>query len=123
MLDNRDIRLRLMAEHHDKPTASHLGHNGTLELLGWNYYLPDAKKYVETYVAMYNVCTRAKAPHYKPFSLLQLLPILDRAWESVLTNFIVKLLPSRDLGWLSWLICSRSAYGCRRHHSRQSVAM
>src|SRR5437763_8086071 len=34
MPDDRDIRLRLMAEHHDEPTAGHSGHDRTLELLG-----------------------------------------------------------------------------------------
>ena len=97
--NNRDTWLRLMAKHHDKLTASHLGHDRILELLGWNYHLPDVRKYVETYVAMSNVCTRVKAPHHKLFGLLQLLPIPDRAWESVLTDFIVKLPPSRDPDW------------------------
>ena len=79
MPDDRDIRLRLMAEHYDEPTAGHPGRDRTLELLGQNYYLPEARKYVETYVATCDVCARAKAPHHKPFGLLQPLPILDRA--------------------------------------------
>ena len=87
-----------MAEYYDEPTASHPGHDRILELLGQNYYLLNMRKYVETYIATCNICARAKVPHYKLFGLLQLLLILDRAWESVLTDFIVKLLPSRDLG-------------------------
>src|SRR5438034_249542 len=35
--DDRDIRLRLMAEHHDELTASHSGRDRTLELLSQNY--------------------------------------------------------------------------------------
>jgi len=77
--DDRDIRLRLMAEHHDEPTAGHLGCDRTLKLLGRNYHLPEARKYMETYVAMCDVCARVKVPHHKPFGLLQLLPIPDRA--------------------------------------------
>ena len=100
MPDDRDIRLRLMAKHHNELTASHLGHNRTLELLSQNYYLPNVRKYVETYVATCDICARVKVPHHKLFSLLQPLPILDRVQESVSTNFIVKLLPSRDPGWL-----------------------
>ena len=67
-----------MAKYYDELTASHLGCNRILKLLGQNYYLPDMKKYVETYIAIYNICARVKALYYKPFSLLQLLPILDR---------------------------------------------
>ena len=98
MPDDRDIWLQLMAEHYDELTTSHPGHDRILELLGQNYHLPNTRKYVETYVAMCDICARAKALHHKPFGLLQLLPILDRAWESVSTNFIVKLPPPRDSG-------------------------
>ena len=86
-----------MAEYHDKPTTGHLGYDRTLELLSRNYHLPNMRKYVETYVAMCDICTRVKAPYHKLFGLLQLLPIPDRAWESVLTDFIVKLPLLRDL--------------------------
>ena len=89
-----------MAEYYDELTASHLGHDKILELLSQNYHLPNARKYIETYIVIYDICTKAKVLYYKLFSLLQLLPILDRIWESVLTDFIVKLLPSRDPGQL-----------------------
>ena len=79
MPDDRDIQLQLIAKHHDEPTASYLGHDRILELLSQNYHLPDARKYVETYVATCDICARAKAPHHKPFGLLQPLPIPDRA--------------------------------------------
>ena len=68
-----------MAEHYNELTTSHLGHNKILKLLDWNYYFPGIRKYVETYVATYNVCTRAKALHHKPFGLLQPLLIPDKA--------------------------------------------
>ena len=112
--DDRNIWLRLMAEHHDEPTTSYPSCDRTLELLGRNYHLPEARKYVETYVATCDVCARAKAPHHKPFGLLQPLPIPDRAWESVSTDFIVKLPPSRDPGRLKggefdsiWVVVDR----------------
>ena len=103
-----------MAEHHDEPTASYPGCDRTLELLSQNYHLPEVRKYVETYVATCDICARAKALHHKPFGLLQPLPIPDRAWESVSTDFIVKLQPSRDPGWLKggefdsiWVVVDR----------------
>ena len=77
--DNRDIWLQLIAKYYNKLTTGHPGHNRTLELLSRNYHLPDTRKYMETYVATCDVCTRVKAPHHKPFGLLQPLPIPDRA--------------------------------------------
>ena len=59
-----------MAKHHDKLTASHLGHDKTLELLSQNYYLSNMRKYIETYIVMYNIYTRAKVLYHKLFSLL-----------------------------------------------------
>ena len=63
---------------------------------------------------MYDVYARAKALYYKLFGLLQLLLILNRAWKLVLTNFIVKLLLSKDLDWLKgeefnfiWVVVDR----------------
>ena len=87
-----------MTKYYDELTASYLGHNKILKLLGRNYNLLNTRIYVKTYIMIYDVCFRAKIPHYKLFSLLQLLLIPDRAWESVLTNFIIKLLSLRDLG-------------------------
>src|SRR5436309_1888867 len=85
-----------MTKYYDELTISYPGYDRILELLSQNYYLFDVRKYVETYVATCNIYTRVKVLHYKPFSLLQLLLIPDRVWELVLTDFIVKLLPSRD---------------------------
>ena len=88
-----------MTKYYNKPTASYPGHNKILKLLSRNYNLPDMRNYVETYIATCNICSRVKMPYYKPFGLLQPLLIPDRVWESVSTNFIVKLLPSKDPGW------------------------
>ena len=70
MPDDREIQMRLMAEHYDELTAGYLGCDKTLELLSWNYHLPSIRKYMETYVAMCNICARAKALHHKLFGLL-----------------------------------------------------
>ena len=96
MLNNRNIWLQLMTKHHNKLITSHLSDDKILELLSQNYLLSNTRKYIKTYIAICNVCTREKVIHYKLFGLLQLLPILDKAQELVLTNFIVKLLTSRD---------------------------
>ena len=85
-----------MAKYYNKLTTSYPGYNKTLKLLGRNYNLSNIRNYMKTYIVTYNVCTRAKVLHHKVFSLLQLLLIPDRVWESVSTDFIVKLLLLRD---------------------------
>ena len=87
-----------MAKYYNELTTSYPGYNKILELLSRNYNLLDIRNYMETYIVMCNICSRAKIPYYKLFGLLQLLPISDRVCESVLTDFIVKLLLLRDSG-------------------------
>ena len=60
----------MIVKYHDELTTSHLGHDRILELLSQNYYFSNVKKYMETYIVIYNVCIRAKVLYYKPFSLL-----------------------------------------------------
>ena len=104
----------MITEYHDELTARYPDHDKILELLSWNYNLLDMRNYVKTYIVTCNICSRAKMPHHKLFGLLQPLPILDRVWESMLTDFIVKLLPSRDPGQLKrgefnsiWVVVDR----------------
>ena len=60
----------MIAKHYNELTTGHLGCDRILELLGQNYYLPNVRKYVETYITTCNVYARAKALHYKLFGLL-----------------------------------------------------
>ena len=69
----------MMAKYYNELTASYLGCDKILELLSRNYNLLNMRNYMETYIVIYDVCSRAKMLHHKLFSLLQLLPILDRA--------------------------------------------
>ena len=59
-----------MAKYYDELITSHLGCNRILKLLSGNYYLSNVRKYIETYIVIYNIYARVKALYYKPFSLL-----------------------------------------------------
>ena len=58
--DDRDIRMKILAEHHDSPSAGHPGRDKTLELIGRNFHFPNGKKYVKRYVATCDTYARAK---------------------------------------------------------------
>ena len=41
-------------------------------------------------------CQRNKSAKYKLYGMLRLVKILDRLWEVILWDFIIKLLKSKD---------------------------
>ncbi len=45
----------------------------------------------------YKVYIRTKVLRYKPYREFQILPMFERAWGSVIIDFIVKLSKSKDL--------------------------
>jgi hypothetical protein len=51
---------------------------------------------VEEYVRKCTICRRNKHDRYAPYSLLQLLQVPTRPWQSVAIDFIVKLPLSAD---------------------------
>ena len=59
-----------MTKYYDKLTASYSGHDKTLELLNQNYHFSDMRKYVKTYIVIYDICSKVKMLYYKPFGLL-----------------------------------------------------
>ncbi|KAH0606111.1 uncharacterized protein H6S33_003772, partial [Morchella sextelata] len=92
--DDNDLRLRLLKEHHDKPSAGHPGRAKTLELLNREYYWPQMRKYVDQYVRNCNVCARSKAPRNAPYGVLRPMPIPDGPWRDVSVDFVTDLLES-----------------------------
>ncbi|KAH0607973.1 uncharacterized protein H6S33_002025 [Morchella sextelata] len=95
VLEDNDLWLRLLKEHHDKLSAGHPGRAKTLELLNREYYWPQIRRYVDQYVRNCNVCTRSKAPRNAPYGVLHPMPIPDGPWMDVSMNFVTDL-PESD---------------------------
>ncbi|KAH0610200.1 uncharacterized protein H6S33_011727 [Morchella sextelata] len=93
--DDDDLRLRLLKEYHDKPSAGHPGRAKTLELLSREYYWPQMRKFVDQYIRNCNVCTRSKASHNAPYGILRPMPIPDGPWTDVSMDFVTDL-PESD---------------------------
>ena len=91
------LKLALLKECHDAPTAGHLGQEKTLELLSRNYYWPKMRTFVNEYVRTCDTCTRNKTSRHAPYGPLQPLPIPPGPWKSVSMDFIVELPPSEGL--------------------------
>ncbi|KAH0604494.1 uncharacterized protein H6S33_006871, partial [Morchella sextelata] len=95
VLNDNDLRLRLLKEHHDKPSAGHPGRAKTLELLNREYYWPQMRKYVDQYIRNCNVCARSKAPRNAAYGVLRPMPIPDGPWRDVSMDFVTDL-PESD---------------------------
>lgn len=89
--DARNLRLRIMQDKHDHPTAGHFGLVKTLNLVRREFYWPSLRSDISEFCNTCNECPRNKAPRHKPYGLLKQLPIPNRPWESISMDFIDQL--------------------------------
>jgi hypothetical protein len=57
---DRDLRCRIVEQHHDTHIAGHAGHFKTLELVSRNYWWPQMSHYIGIYVKHCDLCNRKK---------------------------------------------------------------
>ena len=69
------LRLILIQQHHDTPSAGHAGCSKTHELVTRRYYWPKMRKDIARYVANCHVCQRSYTARHAPFGTLRPLPI------------------------------------------------
>jgi hypothetical protein len=58
--NDRDLRRRIVEQHHDTCIAKHVGHFKTIELVSHNYWWPQMSHYIGIYVKHCNLCNRTK---------------------------------------------------------------
>ena len=90
------LRLPVLHDHHDSPTAAHPSRVITYDLIARHYHWPRMEKDVRKYVASCEACQRNKDSTQRPAGLLQPLPIPDRPWSSVSMDFITHLPKTTD---------------------------
>jgi hypothetical protein len=89
------LRMRLLQECHDVPTAGHLGKDKTLEQVKRRFYWPRMDAEVLQYVRTCDACQRNKPSQQVTAGLLQPLPIPDHPWQQVTMDLITQLPKSR----------------------------
>ena len=92
---DEELHQEVVAAHHDRKIAGHLGTAGTLELVGWKYWWDNIIDFVQHYVEGCHICARNKVRNKKPSGLLQPLPILEGPWLWTQSDFITQLPPSK----------------------------
>ena len=87
----KSLRLSLLQDNHDSPTAGHPSRAITYDLLARHYHWPGMEKDVRKYIKSCEACQRFKDSTQRPGGLLQPLPIPERPWASISMDFITHL--------------------------------
>ncbi|KAG2761891.1 hypothetical protein Pcac1_g26259 [Phytophthora cactorum] len=87
-----DLRMRIMYEYHDAPTAGHPGREKIYVLLTRDFYWNHQYKWVRKYVRACEVCQRVKPAAFSQ-APLQSLPTPSECWQSISMDFVFGLPP------------------------------
>jgi transposase InsO family protein len=99
------IKLRILRQKHDHPTAGHPGRIKTIQLISRDYYWRASKAFVADYIATCGRCARNKPFRQKPYGQLQPLPISKRPWSSLSMDFIDQLPKSGGFDSILVVVC------------------
>ena len=94
--NNATVQQSIMSSLHASPVEGHSGIPVTYQRIKKLFAWPAMKKCIQEFVASCMVCQQAKPERVKYPGLLQPLPILDRAWQTVTLDFVEGLLKSED---------------------------
>jgi hypothetical protein len=89
--DEKDLRRRILEQHHDSRIAGHPGRWKTLELVSRNYWWPHMSRYVGQYSRTCDLCQRTKIRRSAPPGEMHALEIPENRWDTVSVDFIVEL--------------------------------
>ena len=84
-------RQHILEEHHDVPTAGHLGVERTLEMLQRVYWWKGIRQSVKEYIRTCPKCQMFKTENQAPKGLRQAIPVPTAKWEQITTDLVTDL--------------------------------
>ena len=101
----------------------------TLKMAQHHYYWPGMKEMIQQFIRNCHVCKQVKAARNTYHGLLQLLPVLERAWTNITMDFVVGLLKCKAYGQIydaifmviNWLSKERYYIPCSKEDNRTSA--
>jgi hypothetical protein len=88
---NRELRCRIMEQHHDIYITGYAGHFKILKLVLCNYWWPQMSRYIGIYVKTCDLCNQTKMQYHRPYRELHPAETPADQWDIISANFIVKL--------------------------------
>jgi hypothetical protein len=85
------LKLHLLQQHHDVPSAGHPSRSKTLECLCRNYTWPKMRTDIDRYTRNCYTFQPTKASRHARFGVLCPLPIPDRPWQDISMDFVMGL--------------------------------
>ncbi|GJU68097.1 putative reverse transcriptase domain-containing protein [Tanacetum coccineum] len=102
-----DVRKMIMDEAHTTKYSIHPGADKMYHDLRDMYWWPGMKRDVATYISKCLTCSKVKAEHQRPSSLLQHPAIPEWKWDRITMDFITKLSRSSSGHDTIWVIVDR----------------
>ncbi|KAF5775135.1 putative nucleotidyltransferase, Ribonuclease H [Helianthus annuus] len=106
-----NLRSQLLTEFHSSVIGGHSGITRTLHRLSSNFYWPNMRSDVSTFIAECQVCQQTKASPLSPAGLLQPLPIPHMIFDEIAMDFITSLPSSHGKTVIMVVIDRLSKYG------------
>jgi hypothetical protein len=103
---DRDLRCRIVEQHHDMRIAGHAGRFKTLELVSRNYWWPQMSCYISIYVKHCDLCNWTKVQRRRPMGELHPTETPEAPWDMISIDFIVELLESHGYNTIMCIIDS-----------------
>jgi len=106
ILKDEKLRIEIIQLYHDMLIARHGGQWKTVELVTRSYWWLEVIKEVKQYIEGYDQCQRMKNRVGISVGKLKPNKILERLWQHILVDFIMKLLVSKDYDSIL-VVCDR----------------
>jgi hypothetical protein len=97
--DHDNLRLSIMNDHHDAPSAGHLGMPKTYNSIARQYFWNNMSRDIRNYVRSCVSCQRNKVDQSGPSGLLQPLPVPPQRWHTVSMDFAGPFIASGEANW------------------------
>ena len=98
--DHEPLRTRIVQELHDSSLTSHPGREGTMALVGRQYFWPNYVEDVRRLIRNCDTCGRSKNWRDRRQGLLRPLPVPERQWREISMDFIGPLPMSQSCDML-----------------------